>query len=204
MTESPSITRGTTPRIRQRRSWLPLLLIPIAAAIGAWSIMQTPPITGNGFVGRLATTTDLIAITTEGKQVIAFVSDDHIRATWFHGANRSPLELRADDGSTLRAHVQDEQLIGSVHFVTARGEHRFVAQPAVEQAGLYRGYVTRGGQRARVGWVILNDGTQAGTTRLTSTQSPLEINPQVLRAPKLEPNKAVVMLDEFVTAARVR
>jgi hypothetical protein len=204
MNEPHPIARTASPRVKLRRSWLPLSLIPIAAAIGAWSLMTTAPVSGNGFVGRLETKTDLIAIAPEGNEVIAFISDNGIRATWFRGNNRSPLELRADDGSVLRARLEDEQLIGEVRFVTARGSHRFVAQPATNNAGLYRTHVNENGQRLRVGWVMLNDGTQAGTLRLTSNKNQFELNPKIVAAPRLEPNRSVQLFNEFVTPYRVQ
>ncbi|NJK45210.1 MAG: hypothetical protein HC933_13860 [Pleurocapsa sp. SU_196_0] len=124
------------PRVG-KHPWLPLLLIPVTAALGAWWIMTSAPVLGTSFVGRLESNTELIALAPREHELVAFVTDSRKRATWFRGPNRAPLELRASDGSVLRGQVQEDTLYGEVQFSDTSLPRRFAAQPAQNEAGLY-------------------------------------------------------------------
>jgi hypothetical protein len=187
-----------------KHPWLPLLLIPAAAALGAWWIMTSAPVLGTSFVGRLESNTELIALVPREHELVAFVTDSRTRATWFRGPNRAPLELRASDGSVLRGRIQEDTLYGEVQFSDTSLPRRFAAQPAQNEAGLYRTHASTKGERSEAAWIVLNDGSQSGAVRVSSTVADLEVTTRILPAPKFQHDQSLRLYDDFFVPTRIQ
>jgi hypothetical protein len=118
----------------------------------------------------------MIALVTDGRQVVAYLCDGKEVSAWFKGPveDRSA-KLGSRTGAELEAEFAEDVATGSVVLADGR-ELGFEAVPASGDAGLFRG------QRGRylVGWVVLPDGEQRGNFETGSA-------PRVSSAPPLSP-----------------
>lgn len=127
------------------------------------------------FVGRLGDTKALIGlgITAEGSQVIAYVTDGdagHVgrsgaTSEWFvGGALGGNLALTAQSGARLEAGIEGDTARGAVTF--SGGQRlEFTAEKARgDDAGLYREEAKVGDVGYLLGWIVLNDGEERGTS----------------------------------------
>lgn len=121
-----------------------------------------------GFVGTVEGTNAFVAVVVGGGEAIVYICDgDDDLAEWFAGAmDETNIRLTTDTGALVEAAPSDVGYSGTVTF--ANGEtHRFDAEPAAPEAGLFR--VT--GPEAQdagitAGWIVTNDGAQQGSLRV--------------------------------------
>lgn len=156
------------------------------------------------FVGRLAGTDVLVAIVTDGDQVLAYASDGDQTAKWYEGSiggGEITLDSPAGD-STLTLTLDDAG--GSGQIALADGQTAsFDVAPAEGQSGLYVATKVVDDAKYLGCWVVLPDGTRAGVV-MTETQiidsTPLDLTTLESETPaagKLQAAKFVPLSSGF-------
>ncbi len=120
------------------------------------------------FVGEL--TEDLligVAVPEEGGpyhaagDVIVYICDSETLATWFSTDRAGDAMTIAFRDITVDLEIGDDEVTGTV--VIDDGEPMaFTANPATETSGLFTAESTFDGETYRGGWIVLEDGRQAG------------------------------------------
>ncbi len=116
------------------------------------------------YVGKVEGTDAYVAVVDRGGEVVAYTCDSHDIATWFDGtADGGTIKGSAASGATLTATRSGNRVSGSVYLADG-ATHSFTAARANYPAGLWEAYgnAADAQTRYRVGWVVLDDGTQRG------------------------------------------
>ena len=121
-----------------------------------------------------------VAIAVKDGKAAGYICDGKKLEAWLEGSvTGNDVSLKSADGkSTITGTVDDKESLGDV---TVGGKQwPYAAKGVVAPAGLYSGRADVRGVANRVGWILLNDGTQTGILR------PAGGEPQP--APLLDPN----------------
>lgn len=127
------------------------------------------------YAGRTSGNEATIAIVVQGDQVAAYICDGKQVEAWLEGTiTDGELNLQGNDDASATGVVSDGAVFGTVQ---VQGKQwPYAAQRAESPAGLYEG----NGASARVGWIVLQDGSQTGIAKVGGTTRP---------APALDPNQ---------------
>ena len=130
------------------------------------------------FVGTTGRNGELaVAIVVDsGGGVLAYACDGASEDHWFEVSateveGQRTVELESADGATLVATVTE---VGAEGTLEAEGVVYDLALDPVRDidAGLYRSEGQVGGEAFLTGWVVQNDGSQVGVTRIGTTKQP--------------------------------
>jgi len=141
------------------------------------------------YAGRTSGNEATIAIVVQGDQVAAYLCDGGQVEAWLEGTiTDGQLDLQGSDAASATGAVSGDAVFGTVVFgagVFDAGQVQgtqwpFAAQQAESPAGLYEGRGTVDGAPARVGWIVLPDGSQTGIAKIGDTTRP---------APALDPDQ---------------
>ncbi len=137
------------------------------------------------YAGRTSGNEATIAIAVEGGAASAYVCDGKQIESWLDGTiENGQLTLQGGDGDKVTGSVQDGAVFGTM---SVQGKQwPYSAQPAQAPAGLYDGQGTVDGAPARVGWIVLQDGSQVGVADIGGVRQPAPaIDPQQLSGVEL-------------------
>lgn len=137
------------------------------------------------YAGRTSGNEATIAIAVEGDAASAYVCDGKQIESWLDGTiENGQLTLQGGDGDKVTGSVQDGAVFGTMQ---VQGKQwPYSAQPAEAPAGLYDGQGTVDGAPARVGWIVLQDGSQVGVADIGGVRQPAPaIDPQQLSSVEL-------------------
>ncbi|MFC5996773.1 hypothetical protein ACFQE5_21430 [Pseudonocardia hispaniensis] len=113
------------------------------------------------YTGRSAGDQVTVAIAVRGGKAAAYLCDGRRVEAWLEGSVQGEeLRLQGKDGASLTVRPDGEGVSGQI-FVQGR-QLPYTAQLAKPPAGLYEGETTVGGEPARIGWIVLPDGSQVG------------------------------------------
>ena len=103
-----------------------------------------------------------MAIAVKDGRAVGYVCDGKKIEAWLEGTlSGSDLALKSKDGtSTITATADDKQSFGTV--AVSGKEWPFAAKAASSPAGLYEGRAQVRGVLNRIGWILLQDGSQTG------------------------------------------
>lgn len=150
------------------------------APTGAGPSPSPGPPPGSGpvsYAGRTSGDEATIAIAVDGDAASAYVCDGARVESWLDGTmNNGRLTLQGRNGDKVAGVVQDGDVFGTIR---VRGtQWPYSARTADAPAGLYEGQGTVDGAPARVGWIVLQDGSQVGVADVGGAPRP---------APALDP-----------------
>lgn len=142
---------------------------------------QTPPAAPvqATYAGRTSGNEATIAIAVDGDAASAYVCDGEQIESWLEGTiENGRLTLQGANGAEVTGSVQHGAVFGTM---SVQGEQwPYSAEPAEAPAGLYDGRGTVDGEPARVGWIVLPDGSQVGVADIGGARRP---------APALDPGR---------------
>jgi hypothetical protein len=195
-------TRETAPAGRRHASAARLILmVPLvaAAALTGCTTAPAPPSTpaaavsapatavptaGLESVGRLPGTDALVAVVSDGHEVVAYVCDGPaaLGERFFGTLEGGRAALRSAGGAELDVSVVDGTATGTFTAAAAGATPvAFTTAPATGEAGLYFADGIVDGGVYGAGWIVLADGAQTGTeTRDRRARR---------TAPKLDPDR---------------
>ena len=103
-----------------------------------------------------------MAIAVKNGRAVGYVCDGKKIEAWLEGTlSGSDLALKSKDGrSTIEATADEKQSFGTV--AVNGKEWPFAAKAASSPAGLYEGRAQVRGVLNRIGWVVMQDGSQSG------------------------------------------
>lgn len=133
------------------------------------------------YAGRTSGNEATIAIVVEGDKAAAYVCDGKQTEAWLEGTIADgELALQGADGTEVTGSIQDGAVFGTV---SVQGKQwPYSAQRAERPAGLYQGEGATGEGSARVGWIVLQDGSQVGVADVGGVPRPAPaIDPNALR-----------------------
>lgn len=137
------------------------------------------------YAGRTSGNEATIAIAVEGDAASAYVCDGKQIESWLDGTiENGQLTLQGGGGDKVTGSVQDGAVFGTMR---VQGKQwPYSAQPAEAPAGLYDGQGTVDGAPARVGWIVLQDGSQVGVADIGGVRQPAPaIDPEQLSSVEL-------------------
>jgi hypothetical protein len=142
------------------------------------------------YAGRTDDGPAAIAVAVLGDQAAAYFCDGRDVEAWFRGTvDGGNISLKGKSGATLQAELDGDHIKGTVKI--NNDALRFEINEAKKPAGLYR---ARGSQTT-IGWIVLEDRTQAGVQTSGGASS---------AAPQLDPeNPQVTAGGESLDAAPV-
>lgn len=138
-----------------------LLLVAVLVLFGG---VFTQAQEGN-FVGHLEGTDAFVAIVSNGDEAVAFVCDGAEIVAWLRGAvEDGSLALESSSSTGQNTYLLEAQLGASAEgSLTLNGQPlSFTAEPAEDEAGLYRAGETLDGVTLIGGWIVNNSGEQRG------------------------------------------
>lgn len=130
-----------------------------------------PVVSGGVYAGRTAGRELTIAIAVSGERAVGYACDGKKIEAWLEGTlTGDQLSLNAKDGTTAQGTVSAGEVAGTL---TADGEtYQFTADSAAPPSGLYEGRADVRGVAARIGWIVLPDGTQVGIASVGGDREP--------------------------------
>jgi hypothetical protein len=135
-----------------------------------------------------------VAIAVKNGRAVGYVCDGKKIEAWLEGTlSGSDLALKSKDGkSTIAGTADDKQSFGTV---AVNGmQWPFAAKAASSPAGLYEGRAQVRGVLNRIGWIMLQDGSQTGVWNRGSEE---------VAAPVLDPTRLdAVVVDGVPVAVR--
>jgi hypothetical protein len=155
-----------------------------ASAAGAASVTTAPPETTSvaptpeapqraDYAGRVTGGGASVAVSVRDGHAIAYVCDGKKIEAWLQGLTAGgKLDLKGAKNASLTGSFDATAVTGTV---TAAGRTwQFTAPTAKKPAGLYRAAPKVKGKTAKVGWIVLPDGSQVGilTTDEDSAAAP--------------------------------
>ena len=153
-----------------------------------------PAVAEKAYAGRSAGNEVTVAIAVKDGRAVGYVCDGKKIEAWLEGTvSGSDLTLKSKDGtSTIEGTVDDKQSFGTV---AVKGKQwPFAAKAASSPAGLYEGRAQVRGVLNRIGWIMLQDGSQTGVWNRGSEE---------VAAPVLDPTRPdAVVIDGVPVAVR--
>jgi hypothetical protein len=142
------------------------------------------------YAGRAEDNAGAIALAVLGDQAAAYFCDGRNVESWFRGSvMEDEISAESKDGATLEAKLDGNHIKGTAEIKSEK--LKFEINEAKKPAGLYRAR----GSKTIIGWIVLEDGSQAGV-QTTGADS--------AAAPELDPGSPQVTVDgESLTAAPV-
>lgn len=126
------------------------------------------------YAGRTSGNEATIAIAVDGNAASAYVCDGEQIESWLEGTiENGRFSLQGRNGAEVLGSVQDGAVFGTMSVQGKRWAYS--AQPAEAPAGLYEGRATVDGEPARVGWIVLPDGSQVGVADIGGVPSPAPV-----------------------------
>ena len=138
------------------------------------------------YAGRTSGNEATIAIAVEGEAASAYVCDGAQVESWLDGTMKNGrLDLQGAHGAKVTGAIQDGAVFGTM---SVQGEQwPYSAQTAEAPAGLYDGQGTVNGAPARVGWIVLQDGSQVGVADVGGDPRPAPaFDPRQLRGVEVD------------------
>ncbi|MGH3915860.1 MAG: hypothetical protein ACRDTC_20995 [Pseudonocardiaceae bacterium] len=139
-----------------------------------------PPATEDdqpAYAGRTSGNEATIAIVVRGDEASAYICDGEQVESWLEGTiTDGALTLQGGDDARADGSVQGDAVFGTL-WVQGK-QWPYAAQRAERPAGLYQGEGTVDGAPARIGWIVLQDGSQVGIADIGGVARP---------APALDP-----------------
>ena len=153
-----------------------------------------PAVAEKAYAGRSAGNEVTVAIAVKNGRAVGYVCDGKKIEAWLEGTlSGSDLDLKSKDGaSTISGTVDETKSFGTV--AVGGKQWPFAAQAANAPAGLYEGRAQVRGVLNRIGWIVLQDGSQTGMR----DQGQNKVAPPVLDP--AHPN--AVMIDGVPVAVR--
>src|SRR5690349_12579318 len=114
------------------------------------------------YAGRSAGNEVTVAIAVKDGRAVGYICDGKKVEAWLEGTlSGSDLALKSKDGaSTIKGTADQTKSFGTV--AVGGKQWPFAAQAATAPAGLYEGRAQVRGVVNRIGWIVLQDGTQTG------------------------------------------
>ncbi|HEY6424579.1 MAG TPA: hypothetical protein VIY28_15305 [Pseudonocardiaceae bacterium] len=130
------------------------------------------------YAGRTSGNEATIAIVVRNGRAAAYVCDGHRVEAWLQGTIADgQLTLGGNNGARATGAVEGNAVFGTVWVKDKQWPYS--AQLAKPPAGLYQGRGTVNGVPNRLGWIVLDDGSEVGIRNNNGTPEP---------APTLDPN----------------
>ncbi|MGH4026446.1 MAG: hypothetical protein ACRDRV_17865 [Pseudonocardiaceae bacterium] len=145
-----------------------------------------PAVEPVNYAGRTSGNEATIAIAVEGEAVSAYLCDGAQIESWLEGTMMNGrLDLQGAHGARVTGAIQDGAVFGTMW---VQGEQwPYSAQTAEAPAGLYDGRGTVNGAPARVGWIVLQDGSQVGVADVGGDPRPAPaLDPRQLRGVEVD------------------
>jgi len=189
-TPQPTAAAGAEPAAAPTPAPAP----PPTSAPPAAAPSAAPAVAEKAYAGRSAGNEVTVAIAVKNGRAVGYVCDGKKIEAWLEGAvSGSDLTLKSKDGtSTVDGTVDDKQSFGTV---AVNGKQwPYAAKAASSPAGLYEGRAQVRGVLNRIGWVVLQDGSQTGVR---------ENGVDTLPAPVLDPTRPdAVVIDGVPVSVR--
>lgn len=151
---------------------------PAPAAEPVAVVPDPPAVAESVWAGRSSGNEVTVAIAVKDGRAVAYVCDGKQIEAWLEGTlEGDTLSLTSGDGTTtITGTATEADALGTV----AVGDKQwpYAAKAVVAPAGLYEGRANVDGVAARIGWIVLDDGSQTGLA---------EVNGQPRPAPVLDP-----------------
>jgi hypothetical protein len=139
-----------------------------------------PVVTGGAYAGRTAGREMTVAIAVDGTHALGYACDGRHVEAWLDGTlDGDQLDLTAKDGTTVTGTVTADDVSGTL--VNGGRSLPFTADSAAPPSGLYEGRADVRGVRARIGWIVLPDGSQVGAGKVGD--APVDAPPLDLDGP---------------------
>ncbi|MDN5854508.1 MAG: hypothetical protein L0K86_16985 [Actinomycetia bacterium] len=123
------------------------------------------------YTGRSSGDQVTVAIAVREGQAAGYVCDGERVEAWLEGQVRDgELRMEGMDGATVTARADGDAVFGRVR--VAGGQWPYAAQVAAPPAGLYEAVGTVDGVTARIGWIVLADGSQVGVATVDGEHRP--------------------------------
>ncbi|GEL16779.1 hypothetical protein PA7_06160 [Pseudonocardia asaccharolytica DSM 44247 = NBRC 16224] len=144
------------------------------------------------YTGRAAGDRMTVAIAIRGGKAAAYLCDGNRVEAWLEGpVQGEELRLEGKGGATVTVRPDGDAVSGQI---SVQGRQLpYTAQPAAPPAGLYEGEATVDGAPARIGWIVLPDGSQVGVGKVGGDPGP---------APVLDLGRGGAAVDGVFVAAR--
>ncbi|HXV92029.1 MAG TPA: hypothetical protein VD813_01920, partial [Pseudonocardia sp.] len=138
-----------------------------------------PTVAEAAYAGRSSGDEVTVAIAVKDGRAVAYVCDGKRIEAWLEGeVTGGEVTLSSADGTTTITGTLDEaRSLGTVAVDGAQWP--FAAQAVDAPAGLYEGRADVAGVANRIGWIVLDDGTQVGLN---------DAGDRVQPAPRLDPS----------------
>ena len=153
-----------------------------------------PAVAEKAYAGRSAGNEVTVAIAVKNGRAVGYVCDGKKIEAWLEGTvSGSDITLKSKDGaSTIEGTADENKSFGTV--AVGGKQWPFAAQAANAPAGLYEGRAQVRGVVNRIGWIVLQDGTQTGLR---------EQGPNKVPAPVLDPaHPEAVVIDGTPVSVR--
>ena len=146
------------------------------------------------YAGRTTDRRSSVAIAVLNGRAAAYFCDGRSVESWFTGtATNGVLVLRSKRNDTVRARLAGRDITGEVRIGGRR--FTFSIDQASAPAGIYRGKASASGSAAKIGWIVLPDGSQVGIASTGTAKQP---------APRLNPaNPSVSFAGTTIRATQV-
>jgi hypothetical protein len=132
--------------------------------------VAAPAIAEKAWTGRSSGNEVTVAIAVKDGRAVGYVCDGEQIEAWLEGTLEGDrLTLQGKDGASITGTVDEAKSLGSV--AIAGKQWPYAAAGVVAPAGLYEGRGNVDGVAERIGWIVLNDGTQTGI-RVRAGESP--------------------------------
>ncbi|WP_439379443.1 hypothetical protein [Amycolatopsis lexingtonensis] len=143
------------------------------------------------YAGRVTGGGASVAVSVRDGHAIAYLCDGKKVEAWLQGVTTGgKLDLKGAKNAALTGSFDATEVTGTV---TSSGKTwQFTAPVAKKPAGLYRAAPKVRGQQAKVGWIVLPDGSQVGI---------LAAGDDATAAPPLDPAKGSATIDGAAVTA---
>jgi hypothetical protein len=134
-------------------------------------LQQAPPAAPVTYAGRTSGNEATIAIALRDGQVAAYLCDGREVESWLQGSIADGrLTVQGARDSSATGVVEGNAIFGTV---SVNGQQwPYSAQLASSPAGLYEGNATANGVSNRIGWIVLQDGSQVGIWNRNGIRQP--------------------------------
>jgi hypothetical protein len=151
-----------------------------------------PAVAEKAYAGRSAGNEVTVAIAVKNGRAVGYICDGKKVEAWLEGTlSGSDLALKSKDGaSTIEGTADENKSFGTV--AVGGKQWPFAAQAANTPAGLYEGRAQVRGVVNRIGWIVLQDGTQTGLREQGTNKVP---------APVLDPAHPEAVVIEGIPVA---